>query len=350
MKNIILILFFISITLVLVSCDNSLSEKTEIYDTLKTNISESKKLLYFLENSGNFVNSDKIPALITASALISEKNECLIIDIRKLDDYISGHIDGAINIKTEELYNYLFNKIVASIYNKIIIVGYNGLQESYITSIFRMLGFGNIFALKYGMCSWNVKFAKDYWLSHTNSNLINKTETTYNQKAQKSSLPNISTGKNSGFEIAEARAITLLSEGQDKSEITIAEFLKNPKNYYTINYWDTTRYEIAHLPGAMQYEPEKSLSSSTSLFTIPVDRPIVVYCFSGHHSAQVVAFLRILGYDAKSLIYGANSFMFNIMKTNSEIGKWFDASTNIMDFIYIEGELPSINQQTTDSI
>ena len=49
------------------------------------------------------------------------------------------------------------------------------------------------------------------------------------------------------------------------------------------------------------------------MFKLPTDKPLLVYCNSGLHSSFVVAFLRLLGYDAYSLKYGANGFMHDIM-------------------------------------
>jgi len=55
------------------------------------------------------------------------------------------------------------------------------------------------------------------------------------------------------------------------------------------------------------------LKRAGQLNTLPTDRPIVIYCFSGQHSAFVPAFLRLLGYNAKGLIYGTNGFMHDVM-------------------------------------
>jgi len=350
MKNIINILFLAILVISVISCNNSFDEKEEINDSIKSNKSEKDLLINFLETNGNFVNSDKIPALVLASELESEKENCMLIDLRKHDDYILGHIDGAINVKYEQLYDYMFDTVVASVHKKIVFIGYNGQEESFATSVFRILGFGNVYSLKFGMSAWNKKFANDYWLSAIGNDYANKLETTNNPKNQSSELPEITTGNITGYDIAKAQAKKVLAVIENNF-ITIDELMQNPQNFYIINYWDTARYLIGHLPGAVQYEPDKSLSKDKSLLTIPKDKIVVVYCFSGQLSAQVVAFLNILGYNAKSLQYGNNSFMFNIMKSKNEIGKSFDASTNIMDFTFVEGELPSLKTtySTTES-
>jgi rhodanese-related sulfurtransferase len=47
--------------------------------------------------------------------------------------------------------------------------------------------------------------------------------------------------------------------------------------------------------------------------SIPVDKPVVVYCATGHNSGFATAYLRLLGYDAHTLKYGNNGFMHDKM-------------------------------------
>jgi rhodanese-related sulfurtransferase len=56
----------------------------------------------------------------------------------------------------------------------------------------------------------------------------------------------------------------------------------------------------------MQYTPKADLKMSTFLKTLSTEKPVVVYCYTGQTSSHVAAFLRVVGYDAKSLLYGAN--------------------------------------------
>ena len=70
---------------------------------------------------------------------------------------------------------------------------------------------------------------------------------------------------------------------------------------------------------------------------LPEDIKIAVYSDIGHESSFIAAFLRILGYDAKSVKYGANSFMTSKMNSNS----FKDAVINNYSYetsVYIEVE------------
>jgi rhodanese-related sulfurtransferase len=60
--------------------------------------------------------------------------------------------------------------------------------------------------------------------------------------------------------------------------------------------------------------------------TIPLDKTIVVYCGTGHSSAFATAYLRLFGYDARTLRYGNNSFMHNRMIAKKEALSWLPFS------------------------
>ncbi len=46
---------------------------------------------------------------------------------------------------------------------------------------------------------------------------------------------------------------------------------------------------------------------------LPTDKKIVIYCWTGQTSAQVAAYLRMLGYDAVSMYYGMNGCSFTAL-------------------------------------
>ena len=46
---------------------------------------------------------------------------------------------------------------------------------------------------------------------------------------------------------------------------------------------------------------------------LPTDKTIVVYCYTGQTSNQVMTYLRMLGYDAASLSYGVNGFAYHAL-------------------------------------
>lgn len=104
-----------------------------------------------------------------------------------------------------------------------------------------------------------------------------------------------------------------------------------------MNYWSPAQYaDPGHLPGAIQYTPKESMKLAACLKTLPTNKTIVVYCYSGQTSAALTAYLRLLGYDAKSLVYGTNSMIYNTMVSDGLPGT-FKPATEIIGKPYIIG-------------
>ncbi len=283
----------------------------------------SEILLEKIVENGDFINSKKVPTMIKSVAVNEavEKGNHHLIDLRTGKDFAEGHIKGAVNIKLNELLDYVATLDMGS-FKKVVMVCYTGQTASYAASVLQMVGYNNVYAMKWGMCSWNKKFS-DRWLKNATNNLADKLSTEASAKNETTTLPDFDSKKTSGTEILDARAAWLFSEGFKKGAISIDDIVANPGNYYIMNYWPAKLYNFGHLEGSVQYNPKESLSLEADLLTLPTDKTIIVYCFTGQHAAFVTAYLRMLGYDAKSLKYGANSFMNTMMIENKEIGHGF---------------------------
>jgi rhodanese-related sulfurtransferase len=171
--------------------------------------------------------------------------------------------------------------------------------------------------MNWGMSSWRVDFAENSWLKNTSDDFIAKLETSSNEKAAKGAAPAISTGKNEGEAILTARLEKAFATPYKESIVKASAVFEQPNDYYIIDYNGADRYAKGHIPHAVQYDPNGSLSSTTDLFTIPTDKRVLVYGPTGQETAYVVAYLNILGYDAGNLAYGGNSFMHKSLKDNN---------------------------------
>jgi len=135
-------------------------------------------------------------------------------------------------------------------------------------------------------------------------------------------LPELTTGMATGEEIGIARFTSLFSEGLDNVMITPEDLFSDPSKYYIINYDRRDKYESGHIPGAVRYKPGATLGFIDEMGSIPGDRTVVVYCGTGHNSGFVTAYLRLFGYDARTLKYGNNGFMYDRMVTEKETLSW----------------------------
>lgn len=173
------------------------------------------------------------------------------------------------------------------------------------------------------------------WLSNTKNEYSNFV-TDVTAKGAKGDLPTLTTGKKTGPEILETKVTKLLSSADPFGDAAIAwnAVTSNPSNYYIVNYWSADHYNLGHIPGAVQYTPKVDLKLATNLKTLPTNKEIVVYCYTGQTSAHVAAFLRLLGYNAKSLKFGVNIMNYDWAINNGLTH--FDASC-VMGYDYVTG-------------
>mgnify|MGYP006279025405 CR=1 FL=1 len=276
----------------------------------KQSVDEFDKLMTHIEQTGDFINSKKVPSMISPKVVKNNLDQNIhIIDIRKPTDYSNGHIPGAVNVGMNQLLDYFMNDINPNSYSHIVMVCYTGQSAGFATSILQLLGYDNVYDMKWGMSSWDKNTAQKKWLKNISNEYADQLETKSNPMSEANGFPTINTGKTVGLEILQERAKELLNKGFKPYTIKAKELFENGDNYYIINYWPEKKYAKGHIPGAIQYNPKKSLGRATQLNTLPTDQTVVPYCFTGQHSAFVTAYLNMIGYDAKSLVYGANSFM-----------------------------------------
>jgi len=306
----------------LLSCNSGGSNKKELVkDTVLNAENETEALFGFFEKSGNYINASNIPALVFADDVFENIKDYKIIDIRDSVDYAAGHLEGAENIRTKDIINYMKLDISAVSFEKIVIISNSGFEASYVTSLLRLLGYNNVFALKYGMSSWKKEIAQKYWNNNLSSKYVSTLETTKNEIPEKNNYPTIKTGKTTAYEILEARAQTLLDSLSFR--ISADSVYKNLANFFVVNYWPNFQYEKGHIPGAYQYTPRESLIKDSVLLTLPANSPIVLYEYTGHHSSFVAAYLQILGYDSYALDYGTNAIMYSQL-AKKQIGRIFN--------------------------
>lgn len=280
---------------------------------------EFETLLEFLEANRNFINTDAAPALLPADEVKKNlKNpKYHIIDIRSASWFEYGHVKNAVNVQPADLLNHFENSIVPSEYDKIILICYSGQSAAYFTSLLRIAGYDNTYSMNWGMSSWRVDFAENSWLKNTSDDHSSALVTTVLEKGTKTSTPTLSTGASDGETILRARLETAFATPYKESIVKAADAFAQPDNYYIIDYNGADLYEKGHIPNAVQYDPQGSLSSTKDLLTLPTDKRVLVYGTTGQETAYVVAYLNVLGYDAGNLAYGGNSFMHKNLKENN---------------------------------
>ncbi len=324
---------------ILTSCRQAYSpgKNIDVVPDPKIDVSEIEALLTFIDNSGDYINSAEFPALVTAADVYENLGKYYIIDIRPHEEYVDGHISGAVSVNTSEIIKYLEDIVAPSVYEKLVIVCHNGQSSAYITSILRLIGYSNAFSLSYGMSAWNKSL--DNWSSKLSSDFINQLELKANPIEGQHPYPALATGATCGAEILDARAWTLLNTPFQKLKISAERAFKEHNDFYIIAYMPKDMYDVGHIPGSYNYIPQQDIKKSTLLNTIPSDKKVLVYDFTGQTSAFIAAYLRMLGYNAFTMPMGANSFMYNTLKLRNRNA--FIASEKVNDFPLVAGENPT---------
>jgi rhodanese-related sulfurtransferase len=285
-------------------------------------VNEAEVLVKYLESTSSPLGKDFVatdmPTIIAATDVktLNETGKIYIIDIRSAADFATGYIKNAKNVAFADVLTHI-KGIDMSKYDKVAIVCYTGQTAGYAASLLRIMGYSKVFSMKWGMCSWHADFAGRWNTAIANGNAYaSQFVATETVKSAKGNLPKLSTGKTTGLEILEARVATLLTEGFTPASITNTTVFGSLTTYQVVNYWPAAQYSdaaLGHVPGAMQYEPKVSMKYAADLTTLPTNKPVVVYCYTGQTSAFLTAYLRLLGYDAKSLLYGTNGMIYDKM-------------------------------------
>jgi len=358
MKKIIIILTGV---LLLSSCSSKLSTHEPVgkeadFNNLLQQV-KPKTLAEIYYEHGNFINSQQFPPVINAADVLKEGKNWLIIDIRSPEAYEAGHINGAYNVPKEKVLEFLTKEHQAAAYPKVVFVCYSGQMASYVTGITRYAGFDNTYVMLYGMAGWNSRFSdvlkkgfgdryQDMIVKATDKAEaipVEHDEEVIHKGIDLSKLPQLP--KKLPSQLIKEQATNLLQQERQEFLLKADEFFpeikKDINSYYTICYLPETKYYVAHIKGSYQYTPRKDLSLDGRLTEIPADKPVTIYCKSGHTGGNATAYLNMLGYKAHNLMFGAGGFMYSLWKQKEWMG---DINNVINDFPVVEGKKRTNNK------
>jgi rhodanese-related sulfurtransferase len=295
-------------------------------------INEAELLIEWVETASspaaNYGNSGLAIKSATAVHTLDEAGKVYIIDIRSATDFAAGHIEGAVNLASSDVRAHIDATDLAA-YEEVSIVCYTGQTASWLTGLLQLAGYKDVYSMAFGMSAWSVDF--DKWTTNTSNEKATLFVSDVSDKAEEGDLPLLTTGFETAEEIFDARWDIVLAEGFGAAAITNADVYANLADYYIINYWPNEEYVTpGHIEGAIQYTPNVDLALEEALKTLPTDKTIVVYCYTGQNSARIASYLRVLGYDAKSLKFGANGMIYDELTGH----KWVESA----DYDYVISE------------
>ncbi len=299
-------------------------------DTTDPDVNAFEVLTTYMDGNGMTVTDLLAGWIIVPDSLVQVLDQNYVMDIRTSDkdgngvvDYIDGHVPGSV---ASSLGTIVDDAALAD--NPIVVVCYTGQAAGHAVMALRLSGYTDAKVLKWGMSGWHSDF--DLWtgncaqLDHANwvaaPGLIADTEVF--------DYPEIDTNLEDGVGILAERVAALLDGGFKgitalDGDTTIGA-LDNPGDFFINNYWaaeDVVTY--GNIDGAYRIKP-------LVLENLDPAGIVVTYCWTGQTSSMVTAYLTVLGYDAKSLKFGANSMIYDAL-----LGHKWSAS---MDYDYDTGE------------
>lgn len=330
MKKISLIFIglFLIPTLFLTSCDKG--DDTLIVATPAQTLMVDYMLTANLDLDKVISSPDGVSFVASAPAdadLATFLAKYYIIDIRDATTFATSHISGAKNVAFA---NILAEGTAAGT-KPVLIVCFTGQTACYATSLMRMYGFRNTVALKWGMSGWNSSTANAWNNAITGNSANGHANWSYdaaltNQVFTKPSFTSLST---SGEAILKKRVEEVVAAGF--KTVTGADVLATPTNYFINNYFNTADFSsYGHVKGAYRINP--LLVADNSILGLDPNAKVVTYCYTGQTSAVVTAYLRVLGYDAYSLLFGMNGMYNNNSAWGSSANKWSAATSKNLSF------------------
>jgi rhodanese-related sulfurtransferase len=232
-----------------------------------------------------------------------------------------------------------------------VLISRNGQASAYYSTLLRLAGFNNVYSLKFGMASWNQDFA-DEWVNAVgdDGSVQNYTDTN-NPKNDFTDFPMLEefSSDMSIPEIIHSRIQTIISYGfaTDLIHIDRIPYPLDTLENYLVCYGNGSLYfpprdfiPLGHPPAAILYQddPVFAFRSARFLQTLPPDKTIIIYGYTGQLSASMVAYLRVLGYNAKTLLFGANQLFHTRMLGNTELIQYAFTGSDINNFPYVMGE------------
>ena len=328
-------------------------EKDKITSPFSVKTENNAKLLLFLEEEGDIINKIPLPVM-EAYEVFNNLSNCLVLDLRDNSDYLKGHIQGAKNILKDSLFTYV--NVNYAKFSKVVLISASGQSSAYYSALLHLAGFSNVYYMNYGMASWNAFFSS-VWIDRIDTTWEGIFSSTINPKRDYSSLPaiNLNSPAESMLDFVQKKIADLIKEGFDedydsfssKSTIIFGYWVNMKAQFYTIcigpemlyfsNPYTTNTY---HPVGAVFYKvpPYPSDFRSVSyLQTLPNNGSIAIYSGTGQESAFYVAYLRLLGYDAKSILFGMNTIDYDMLFHSPEISPFAFNASHIMNYPYFTG-------------
>lgn len=236
----------------------------------------------------NFPDDRHMTSVADLLAKIDAGEDMLIIDIRRADDYAQGHLKGAWNIPYGTDVAESLTKIPNDV--PVYVNCYTGQTSSQTVALLNVAG-------KYAtniQGGWkNGISAAEGYEAYVDTEAVEIPDEEYDVD------PAIITAITDYYKEATGNPVSSFNFQPD----ALFELVDAESDDYTIlSIRSADDFKAGHIAGAVNIPFGKGMQEQFS--SIPTDKPVVVYCYTGQTSSQTAAILRLLGYEAYTLAGG----------------------------------------------
>jgi len=156
------------------------------------------------------------------------------------------------------------------------------------------------------MSYWNPDF--DKWTAHVSDQADgnNNWVTDASGTLPSNDYPDWESNTTDGAELLAEKVNSMLSMDWT---ISSDEVLNDPAGYNIYNFWTEDDYTtFGHYKGAYQYKPISIAGDIVK--ALPQSEQCLIYCFTGQTSSFITAWLQVLGYNTKSILFGVSNSLF----------------------------------------
>lgn len=219
---------------------------------------------------------------------VKASEEMTIIDIRSAEDYGKGHVSGAVNMPWGVAIAEGLSSIPAD--KPVFVYCYTGQTAGQAVATLNIAGF-DARSVNLG---WNLGISKvegfdAVTVTDAATLTAGATEISADVQAAMTAyyegLAAVADSKYKNYKV---------SEDDLKAMVDAAD-----PSIYILSVRKAEDFAKGHIEGASNIPFGKTMAESFA--TLPMDKTIVVYCYTGQTAGQVTAALRLMGYDAVSL-------------------------------------------------
>lgn len=239
-----------------------------------------------------------ITAKDMANIVRRKKGRHLILSLQSRQEYLAGHIPGALLFAPEDLANVqkltdFINKLPQN--KSIVLTCPNGHLSGAVMLFLRQLGF-DATALAFGMDGWNRAYAGTGAYPGDIGGAVSR-EAALMTPSEEPLEP--------GFSGLDDQALIVHgSHGNFLRELPQLTARERPDNTIMFCLRRPEDYAAGHIPGAINIPSEAFYAGDEIILQIPRDKRVMLICYVGHYSCGAALLLNQLGYDAYSLEWG----------------------------------------------